>query len=339
MNPVLNKLPLATPGGWPGLLIFLAWLLSPAQGVAQSSGTLPALKDGQRILFLGDSITYAGGYVARFDAWLQTRDLADRPAVLNLGLPSETVSGLSEAGHASGRFPRPHLAERLDRVLQRVQPDLVIACYGMNCGIYQPFDEQRLASYQQGIQQLVDKVTTANVPIVLLTPPVCDDARSQRTFSYNQQVLRRYADWLVEQREQAGWHVIDLHAAMTDRLQVRRRSDADFTVQPDGVHPDDEGHQWIADILIQSFAGEEVEPGFRRQWQAIRQPVTQRMKLLRDAWLTHTGHQRPGLPPGLPLTEAEAQADQQSRIVRETLRELPGLAPDKEPRSPGDRSF
>src|SRR2546425_2764856 len=38
---------------------------------------------------------------------------------LNLGLPSETVSGLSEEGHAGGQFPRPDLLERLARVLAR----------------------------------------------------------------------------------------------------------------------------------------------------------------------------------------------------------------------------
>jgi len=32
--------------------------------------------------------------------------------ILNLGLPSETVSGLSEPNHAGGAFPRPDLHER-----------------------------------------------------------------------------------------------------------------------------------------------------------------------------------------------------------------------------------
>ena len=35
--------------------------------------------------------------------------------ILDLGLSSETVSGLSEPGHAGGAFPRPCLKERLER--------------------------------------------------------------------------------------------------------------------------------------------------------------------------------------------------------------------------------
>ncbi len=87
-----------------------------------------------------------GDYIAAFDAWLTTKRLKFAPVVIGCGLPSETVSGLSEEGHAGGKFPRPVLSERLDRVLTVVEPDLVFACYGINCGIYEPLDEARFAS-------------------------------------------------------------------------------------------------------------------------------------------------------------------------------------------------
>jgi hypothetical protein len=74
--------------------------------------------------------------------------------VIDMGLPSETVSGLSEDGHAGGKFPRPDLFERLDRVLRVVRPDVVLACYGMNCGIYQPLDDARFAKFKAGIERL-----------------------------------------------------------------------------------------------------------------------------------------------------------------------------------------
>jgi hypothetical protein len=40
----------------------------------------------------------------------------------------------------------------------------------------------------------------------------------------------------------------------------------------------------------------------------ILELVTQRQVLMRDAWLTATGHQRPGVRAGLPLAEAQAKA-------------------------------
>lgn len=114
--------------------------------IASAAEFLPGV---QRIVFLGDSITYAGHYVDQFEAFLATRYPGRQFEVLDLGLPSETVSGLSEPGHAGGKFPRPDLHERLDRVLTKTKPDLVISCYGMNDGIYQPLSEERFAKYRE----------------------------------------------------------------------------------------------------------------------------------------------------------------------------------------------
>ena len=58
----------------------------------------------RRVLFLGDSITHSGQYAAAMEVFY-VADSAD-PSVefFNLGLPSETVSGLSEPGHAGVNF-------------------------------------------------------------------------------------------------------------------------------------------------------------------------------------------------------------------------------------------
>ena len=84
--------------------------------------------------------------------------LEPRPELINLGLPSETCSGLSEPDHP---FPRPNVHERLDRVLQQTQPDVVVVCYGMNDGIYYPFSDDRLAAYQAGIRRIIEKAKSA----------------------------------------------------------------------------------------------------------------------------------------------------------------------------------
>src|SRR3954466_4845697 len=107
-----------------------------------SAGDVDALA-GRRVVFLGDSITQAGGYVGIVDYYLERLHPDKDFDVLGLGLASETLSGLSEEGHAGGKFPRPCLAERLGRVLEKAKPDVVFACYGMNDGIYQPLDRDR----------------------------------------------------------------------------------------------------------------------------------------------------------------------------------------------------
>jgi hypothetical protein len=41
-----------------------------------------------------------------------------------------------------------------------VKPEVVVACYGMNDGIYWPQSEQRMEAYRQGIGRLIVTVAT-----------------------------------------------------------------------------------------------------------------------------------------------------------------------------------
>jgi lysophospholipase L1-like esterase len=226
---------------------------------------LPLLKGVKRILFLGDSITYAGEYVDYVQVYLETHCSDQSFEIIDMGLPSETVSGLTEPGHAGGAFPRPVLSERLDRVLSKVKPDLVFACYGMNDGIYYPFSEDRFAKYRAGIQSLVDRVTAAKAPIVLITPPPFDAIAIKgqtlpaglkeytKPFEGYDQVLGKYSDWLLQQRKH-GWQVIDIHTPINQYLADQRKLNADFRLAGDGVHINAVGHWLIADQIL-TFLG------------------------------------------------------------------------------------
>ncbi|HEU4754451.1 MAG TPA: SGNH/GDSL hydrolase family protein, partial [Armatimonadota bacterium] len=179
------------------------------------------LKNGDRVLVLGDSNTAAGGYVQYLEAYLTTRFPEQRFELINLGLPSETASGLSEPDHP---WPRPDVHERLDRALERVHPDVVLACYGMNDGIYYPFSKERFTRYQSGIRKLVDRVRRSGARLVLVTPPPFDpEPVREKTlpitaskFSWVQpyarydDVLARYSDWLLTLRDE-GIPVVDAH--------------------------------------------------------------------------------------------------------------------------------
>lgn len=283
------------------------------------------LTKSPRILFLGDSITYSGQYVAFFDVWLLTQKLAEPPIVIDAGLPSETVSGLSEEGHAGGKFPRPDLVERLARVLTITRPNLVFACYGINCGIYQPLDEQRLRRYQQGMETLKQQVEASGATLVVITPPYFDDQRAKKSFSYNG-VLDRYSQWLLSRR-QDGWLIVDLHGPMTREVARRRKDDPAFTFQPDAVHPGSEGHWFMASRLIRWLgdpaAADAPSPQAMLAAQRISPDVLpliqKRVNLLRDAYLSAAGHQRPGIRAGLPVETAQAQAEQLTRQIQQLV--------------------
>lgn len=274
--------------------------------VANASEAL--LKGKERILILGDSITQAGGYVAHFDAWLVKRYPQQRFTVINAGVSSETISGLSEEGHAGGRFPRPDLHERLERVLAKTRPDLIIACYGINCGIYLPLDEARFESYRKGILRLREAGKQCGAQVVHVTPPIFDD-HGKDGFDYDE-VLTAYSKWLVEQRKQ-GWNVADLHSEMRAKVDRARQDDPKFTLQGDGVHPNAAGHWLMAQCLIAYFGDAESakldSPDKLLAPEQIK-AVNQRLQLYQKAIHAETKPKRPGVPQGGTIESAAASA-------------------------------
>ena len=268
----------------------------------------------KKVVFLGDSITYSGEYIAILETQ-QLLGLFPQLDVLDLGLPSETVSGLSEEGHADGKFPRPDLHERLDRILEKLDIGNIIACYGMNDGIYQPLDAGRFDKFKDGITRLHDKAVKAGVKIVHLTPPVYDPLPLGNGSRYDE-VLDAYSAWLLEQKRDKGWTVFDIHGPMKAALLVRRRTDPKFTFAKDGVHPSLEGHFVIANALYHvdhSAKDISFEPADTKNAKklagALYRLVEKRQHLERDAWLSAIGHKRP-LAAGLPLDQAEKKANE-----------------------------
>ncbi|MCU7552867.1 SGNH/GDSL hydrolase family protein [Chitinophagaceae bacterium LB-8] len=166
----------------------------------------------KRIVFIGNSITYAGYYTSCIDAYLRLQYPEKHVEIINLGLPSETVSGLSESNHAGGKFPRPDLHERLDRIL-KIKPDLVFACYGMNDGIYQPFDNDRFQKFCEGMSWMHEQVTQSGASIIHITSPIYDERKGKAYAN----VLDIYSDWLISRRYTNNWNVIDIFSVQGNR--------------------------------------------------------------------------------------------------------------------------
>lgn len=317
------------------LFILLLFLLGSIS--AQGRDFLP---NAQRILFLGDSITHGGQYVDGFEGYLFAAYPERQWQVINVGLSSETVSGLSEEGHVGGKFPRPDVHERLERVLAKTKPDVVFVCYGMNDGIYLPLEEGRFASFRAGMEKLHAKVVAAGARVIHLTPPVFDAvALSGRTsadgiggpFEGYDDVLTKYSEWLLAQQQAQGWKVIDLHGPMRAALDAQRSKEPGFRFANDGVHPSHEGHWLMTRALVRNLEGETVTPLLDRLLSS-EPPVSEYLELIRkrgqllnSAWLTETGHTRPGVGAGLPLAQAEEKAAALEKRIREFVIAHPAL--------------
>lgn len=273
-------------------------------------------RNAKRILFLGDSITAAGEYVNMIELQMRLQSAAPMPEIINIGLPSEGCTGLSEPAHP---FPRPNIHERLERALAAVQPDVVVACYGMNDGIYFPFSEVRFQQYQNGMNLLIEKVHAAGAKLILLTPPPFDamplraagkllpEGRTDYAwfaiYENYDQVVSAYAQWLMLQKDRVEM-VVDLHTPIAEFWQQQRKTDPTFTVAPDGVHCNTTGHRSIAEVVLRTWGIDAQQPVTPQMTELINQKGT----VLHDAWLSHIGHRRPGVAPGLPLNDAQHKA-------------------------------
>ncbi len=222
------------------------------------------LKDGQTLLFIGDSITQDATYVNFIETFLLAKHPDRHFNVVGLGLSSETVCGLTEPVHP---YPRPNVHDRLDRILERTQPDVVMTCYGMNDGIYAPLSEDRFAAYKAGIEKVIEKVRAAGAQHqYVITPPpydpvpvkdktVGEDALQfgyQTPYENYDDVLNHYGEWIMT-LSAPDITPVDIHTPMLEHLRKNRQQDPNYYLARDGVHPGPAGHWIMAETILKAW--------------------------------------------------------------------------------------
>ncbi len=256
------------------------------------------------VLILGNSITQNGTYVDFLEYFLRKNYPNHLLNITSIGLSSETVSGDSEPDHP---FPRPCIHSRLDDALKLVKPDLVLACYGMNDGVFSEKDPARFENYKKGIERLKAKVYTAGADLILLTPTPFDPdpIRTRVAFDgqpqsyqhpyYNYgQVLFDYAQWLETINDVK---VINLNDYLNAQLVAIKRQKADSTFIPDGVHPNTNGHFYMAKKILFELYPEIVLKDIDHELIQIKKDsffalVSKRRRTQSKGWLDYVGYTR-----------------------------------------------
>lgn len=244
--------------------------------------------EGKRIAVLGDSITQGGGYVSFVSYYLDRLYPAKNFDIYSLGLSSETVSGLSEESHIKHGFARPCLFERLDRLLAKVKPEVVIACYGMNCGIYQPLDDERFNTFKNGVSNLIERCTTAGTKtIILVTPPLYDFKKDDATAFYDG-VLAAYGAW-EQTLKIPGVYCIDLHTAM----RKVRNEHPETVISGDRVHPGEEGHLLMAKTILKGLGVKVPDEDLATiKKDPLCNLVAKRRAMRANGWMPYIGYSR-----------------------------------------------
>ncbi len=237
------------------LLFILLVLHSPAAAA-------PLLKEGDRVLVLGDSNTHSGLYIAALDLMVRCRMPGVPVEFINAGLASETLSGTSEKHHP---WPRPDVHERAARAIEKAQPTVVAWCYGMNDGIYAPPDAERMAKFQQGTRDLVKLSRDAGARVVIMTPPPFDplsckgelapdgfdDYGYKTPWRHYNRTLAGYAEWLRHEPNLAD-AVVDWHTPLTSVIAEWHKVDPQWS-SGDGIHPVPAIHWLMAGLIAEAL--------------------------------------------------------------------------------------
>ncbi len=189
---------------------------------------------------------------------------------------------------------------------------MLLACYGMNDGIYHPQSPERMKAFQDGVMRLIKTAQGHGVgQIVWLTPPVFDATAFHgnvmkegeawswfRPYIKYDDVLADYARWIMSLRIQ-GVATVDLHTAMATALAERRKADPAYRFAGDGVHPGDLGHLIMAQAVLKGL-GERLPDGKpedelkRIEADPLYRLVQQHRTLRSNDWLPYVGYTRDG---------------------------------------------
>jgi lysophospholipase L1-like esterase len=224
-------------------LLFLAWV--PGFLAAQPEFFL---KDGDTVVFYGDSITERRIYSTFVEAYVVTRFPKLNVRFVHSGWAGDTV-----AGGAGGS-----LEVRLQRDVIAYQPTVVTILLGMNDGRYQAFDETTYRDFIDGYQKLIRILKTAlpNVRLILLESSPYDDVTLPPQFpgGYNQ-VLTRFGQFVQALGEKEKATVVDLNGGVVGTLASVNAKDPTAAREfiPDRVHPGPAASLLMAAALLKSW--------------------------------------------------------------------------------------
>ena len=128
--------------------VLSAWSLFACFGAAARAEGPFAIREGDRIVFYGDSITDQRLYTTFVETYIVTRFPAMNVAFIHSGWGGDRVTG-------GGGGP---IDRRLERDVFAYKPTVVTVMLGMNDASYQPFKQPIFDVYSKGYEHLVDSL-------------------------------------------------------------------------------------------------------------------------------------------------------------------------------------
>lgn len=289
---------------------------------AQTKGL--GLKNGDRFIFIGDSITHQCLYTQYVENFFYTRYPDIRLHFRNAGISGD------KAQDALNRW---------DEDIAAFQPTVATVLLGMNDGIYKDFDKPTFDTYAKGMLELMDKLDSIKCRVIVMSPTMFDHqawkvkvqqapeyARGRVPDGYNA-VLAYYGKWLQEVARERGYLFVDLFGPLNTFTVQERKKDPAFTLIADAIHPGNDGAFVMAYSLLQQLGetGPILSTGvslINGQWKSLAPALVKDVKGNPGRTVSYTVTPRAlpwtefaDAPIGTKLTRAGHTASQESLIV------------------------
>ncbi|MDR0543394.1 MAG: SGNH/GDSL hydrolase family protein [Dysgonamonadaceae bacterium] len=240
-----------------GLIKFIAVLLIIFIATALPAQQIAPFQEGDRAVFLGNSITDGGHYHSYIWLYYMTRFPGSPIRIFNAGIGGDRA---------------PDMYKRLDGDVFSKQPTVLMVTFGMNDSGYYEYNGDNAAQYGKdrleecyNNYQLLEKRLQAlpNVRVVMIGgSPYDQTAQIENTaFRKKNDVMLQITDFQEVSAQKNHWEFVDFNRPMTAINEREQKTNPAFTLcGGDRIHPENDGHMVMAYLFLkaQGFSGREV---------------------------------------------------------------------------------
>ena len=223
----------------------------------QAQTTIPRFEEGERVVFVGNSITHGGHYHSFIWLYYMTR-FPDKPiTIMNAGIGGESAWDMKD---------------RLDYDVFNRKPTYVTLTFGMNdtgYDIYMKDDakelsEQRIAKSLESYREIEERLLAKNKikKVLIGGSPYDETSRFNNFILHNKNnAILKIIDAQRTSAKKNGWGFVDFNQPMREISRKEQEADSTFTFcRIDRIHPDNDGQMVMAYLFLkaQGLAGDEV---------------------------------------------------------------------------------
>ena len=243
------------------LFTFAATALLAASAVAGEF----FFKDGDRVVFLGDSITEQRLYTTYIEAYTLTRHPEWKLWFRNVGWGGDT-SWLRQRAHpdekqlfaadeaAQQKMVEDSVGRGLRRDVLPLKPTAITIKFGMNDHSYQKFREDIFKTYVRSQSELAKVLEANGARVAFLTSQPIEDKRPDPDKDIKNQSLRQFSDGLkAVAAKQNATFVDQFDPYMAIMMHERVADPAAFIGGGDAVHPGPAGHTIMAWAVLKGL--------------------------------------------------------------------------------------